>query len=111
MDRPKRKLFHLVLIKPSHYDDDGYVIQWARSVLPSNTLATLYGLALDCVEKRVLGEDVDIALTAYDETNTRTQRPPKHRGHARALPACGSDRAYPRQDQQLRCGTRLPVPV
>ena len=35
--------FHIVLIKPSHYDDEGYVIQWARSSIPSNTLAILYG--------------------------------------------------------------------
>ena len=66
---PKR--FSLVLIKPSHYDDDGYVIQWLRSGLPSNTLAVLNGLALDCHQRRVLGDDVVIDITAYDETNTR----------------------------------------
>ena len=37
--------FCLVLVKPSHYDDDGYVIQWFRSAIPSNSLAALYGLA------------------------------------------------------------------
>ena len=63
--------FHLFLIKPSHYDDDGYVIQWARSSIPANTLATLYGLALDCAERRVLGNDVDIRITVWDETNIR----------------------------------------
>jgi hypothetical protein len=26
-----RKHFRIVLIKPSHYDDDGYVIRWYRS--------------------------------------------------------------------------------
>jgi hypothetical protein len=67
----KHKTFALVLIKPSHYDDDGYVIQWLRSAIPSNTLAALYGLAVDCAERRVLGDDVDIAITACDETNTR----------------------------------------
>jgi hypothetical protein len=67
----KRKTFALVLIKPSHYDDDGYVIQWLRSAIPSNTLAALYGLAVDCAERRVLGDDVDIVMTTYDETNTR----------------------------------------
>ena len=41
--RPKRR-FQLVLIKPSHYDDDGYVIQWMRAFVPSNTLAVLYSL-------------------------------------------------------------------
>jgi radical SAM superfamily enzyme YgiQ (UPF0313 family) len=66
---PKR--FALVLVKPSHYDDDGYVIQWWRSAIPSNSLAALYGLALDCAERRVLGEDVEIETHAFDETNTR----------------------------------------
>ena len=63
--------FELFLIKPSHYDDDGYVIQWWRSSIPSNTLATLNGLALDCAERRVLGDDVEIRITVWDETNTR----------------------------------------
>jgi len=66
-----KKIFHLVLIKPSHYDDEGYVIQWARSSVPSNTLAALYGLALDCADRKALGEDVEIRLSAHDETNTR----------------------------------------
>ena len=64
------KKFQLVLIKPSHYDDDGYVIQWFRSAIPSNTLAVLHGLALDCQERRVLGEDVEIVVSAFDECNT-----------------------------------------
>ena len=66
---PKR--FSLVLIKPSHYDDDGYVIQWLRSAMPSNSLAALYGLALECAEQEVLGDDVTLAIHAFDETNTR----------------------------------------
>jgi len=48
---------------------DGYVIQWLRSAIPSNTLAVLYGLALDCIERRVLGPGyVEIELIALDET-------------------------------------------
>jgi Radical SAM superfamily len=66
---PRR--FCLVLIKPSHYDDDGYVIQWFRSPIPSNSLASLYGLAKDCAERAVLGPDVEIEIHASDETNTR----------------------------------------
>ena len=68
-----RQTFTLVLIKPSHYDDDGYVIQWLRSAIPSNTLAVLNGLALDCAERRVLGPDVDLVIEAVDETNTRVR--------------------------------------
>ena len=29
-----QRRFQLVLIKPSHYDDDGYVIRWWRSNIP-----------------------------------------------------------------------------
>ena len=68
--------FCLVLVKPSHYDDDGYVIQWFRSAIPSNSLAALYGLARDCAERNVLGPDVDLTIHSYDETNTRI-RPEK----------------------------------
>ncbi len=65
------KKFHLVLIKPSHYDDDGYVIQWWRSSMPSNTLASVVGLADDSKERGVLGDNVDLRIHAFDETNTR----------------------------------------
>ncbi|MDQ2693925.1 MAG: radical SAM protein, partial [Pseudomonadota bacterium] len=63
--------FHFVMIKPSHYDNDGYVIQWLKSSIPANSLATVYGLAMDCAGRRVLGDDVELRLSAYDETNTR----------------------------------------
>ena len=66
-----KKQFRVALIKPSHYDDDGYVIQWYRSAVPSNTLAAMYGLVLDLNERQVLGEHVEIVIDAYDETNTR----------------------------------------
>lgn len=66
---PQRR-FCLVLIKPSHYDDEGYVIQWFRSAIPSNSLAVLYGLAQECAEEKVLGEDVAFQIHAFDETNT-----------------------------------------
>jgi HlyD family secretion protein len=60
-------LFHLVLIKPTHYDDDGYPIQWFRSAVPSNTLACLNGLAEDARQRAVLGPDVAIRLHTVDE--------------------------------------------
>jgi radical SAM superfamily enzyme YgiQ (UPF0313 family) len=74
--KPARRTFLLYLIKPSHYDDDGYVIQWLRSAIPSNSLAVLYGIVSDCNARRVLGDDVDIEIIAIDETNTRV-RPQK----------------------------------
>ena len=66
---PKRA-FRVVLIKPSHYDKDGYVIQWLRSTLPSNSLASVYGLIEECVRDRALGTDVEIQVEACDECNT-----------------------------------------
>ena len=60
--------FILELLKPSHYDDDGYVIQWWRGSVPSNSLADLYGLALDTQQRQVLGSDVQMELGVCDET-------------------------------------------
>jgi hypothetical protein len=64
---------HLVMIKPTHYDDDGYPIQWFRSAIPSNTLACLNGLAEDARQREILGPGVDICLHTYDETNRRVR--------------------------------------
>jgi Radical SAM superfamily len=66
-------LFHFVMIKPTHYDDDGYPIQWFRSAIPSNTLACLNGLAQDARRRNVLGPAVEIRLYTYDETNRRVR--------------------------------------
>ena len=70
-----RRNFQLVLIKPSHYDDDGYVIRWWHAIIPSNSLAAVYGIAADCAERQVLGPDVTIAIEAIDETHTRVNVP------------------------------------
>jgi len=62
-----------VLIKPTHYDDDGYPIQWVKAGIPSNTLACLNGLAEDASRRGVLGPDVAIRVHTYDETNRRVR--------------------------------------
>lgn len=74
--RPRRgdpPIFHLVLIKPTHYDDDGYPIRWIKAAIPSNTLACLNGLAEDAQRRRVLGPQVEIRLHTFDETNQRVR--------------------------------------
>jgi hypothetical protein len=71
-----RKRMRLVLIKPSHYDDDGYVISWWRSIVPANSLACVHGLVREAIAKQVLGPDWDFDIVALDETNT-TIRPEK----------------------------------
>lgn len=70
-----KRRFQFILIKPSHYDADGYVVQWVRSTMPSNSLAAIYGLALGAAERQLLGPDLPIDVHAMDETNTRV----KHR--------------------------------
>ncbi|WP_024518705.1 radical SAM protein [Bradyrhizobium sp. Tv2a-2] len=68
---PRR--FQLALIKPSHYGDDGYVIRWWRAIIPSNSLAAVYGAALDCIDRQVLGPGVNIDLEAVDEFSQRIE--------------------------------------
>jgi hypothetical protein len=73
MPDPGSDRFHFVMIKPTHYDDDGYPIQWFRSAIPSNTLACLNSLAEDARRREVLGSGVDIRLHTFDETNRRVR--------------------------------------
>jgi radical SAM superfamily enzyme YgiQ (UPF0313 family) len=70
-----KRRFQLVLIKPSHYDDDGYVIRWWRAMIPSNSLAAIYGIAADCASRQVLGPGADIDIEVIDETNTHINVP------------------------------------
>ena len=62
--------FHVELIKPSHYDDDGYVIQWWKASIPSNSLASLYAIVRDAADRHVLGADVEITFDGWDECNS-----------------------------------------
>src|SRR3990172_11316113 len=64
---PKRQVA-LYLIKPSNYDDDGYVVTYFRGVLPSNTLNCLAALTEDVVRNRLLGDDVELRVHLFDET-------------------------------------------
>ena len=58
---------HVVLLKPSKYDDDGYVLRHWRGVLPSNTMACLYGLTEDVKHRQALRKDLDISIELLDE--------------------------------------------
>jgi radical SAM superfamily enzyme YgiQ (UPF0313 family) len=57
----------IVLIKPSKYDDEGYVIRFWKGVLPSNTLNVLHGLTEEVKNSRVFG-DLTIEIVTFDET-------------------------------------------
>src|SRR5271155_1168970 len=61
----------LYLIKPTRYDDDGYPVQWWRSLIPSNSLAAAAGLVRDALERGVLKDAGDVRLTNVDEVNTK----------------------------------------
>lgn len=62
---------HLYLIKPSQYDDEGYVVRHWRGVLPSNTLACLAGLTEDVVAKKLLGDSLEVKVHLLDEAVDR----------------------------------------
>ena len=63
------KKFHIILVKPTRYDDDGYPIHWLYGSIPSNSLACMYGIAMDCRDRHVLGNEVEIVIHAFDENN------------------------------------------
>jgi radical SAM superfamily enzyme YgiQ (UPF0313 family) len=65
------KRFHVILIKPSKYDEDGYVISWFRGVLVSNSMAMMNALTEHAERTKVLGPDVEIITHYYDETVRR----------------------------------------
>jgi radical SAM superfamily enzyme YgiQ (UPF0313 family) len=73
LKKARGKRFQLILIKPSHYDADGYVVQWLRSTMPSNSLAAVYALARGAADREILGPDLPIDVLAIDETNTRVR--------------------------------------
>ncbi len=58
----------VVLIKPSRYDDEGYVVRHWRGVLPSNSLAAIYSLTEGVAASGRLGAEVGVRIAAYDET-------------------------------------------
>src|SRR5262245_50915335 len=67
--RAVRKRFCLMLVKPTHYCDDGYPITWFRNAVPSNSLACVHGIARDLCDRGVLG-DIDLDIHPIDEANT-----------------------------------------
>ncbi|MEJ2109773.1 MAG: radical SAM protein [Acidobacteriota bacterium] len=71
IDTPKstvKNKLRVVIIRPSKYDDEGYVIRHFRGVLPSNTLACLSSLTKDVAESGKLGDNYSIRVTLYDDT-------------------------------------------
>lgn len=84
-----RSILHVYLIKPSKYDDEGYVIRHWRGIVPSNTLACLYALTEHARETGALAP-LELRVHAVDETVSkiplrriaRLHRPPRQRALA-----------------------------
>lgn len=62
----KRRL-KMVYIRPSRYDDDGYVVRFWRGVLPSNTLVCLDALTHEVTQSGALGDGVEVSVDLYDD--------------------------------------------
>jgi len=61
------KKYKFFLIKPSLYDNEGFVIRFSKGVLPSNTLTVLNGL-LDYYLKKLKEElNFEYEIEIYDE--------------------------------------------
>lgn len=56
----------VLLIKPTTYDDRGFPLRFWKSVLPSNSLATMYGLTREVLERGDLPVS-DWTVDVYDD--------------------------------------------
>ena len=65
--------FPIVLIKPSHYDSDGYVIQWWRPGPSTDTLARLRDLFDKFRQRKALGDAVHLEVRTIEEESTRVR--------------------------------------
>jgi len=64
----KKEQYHVFLVKPSKYDENGYTITWGKGVITSNALACINALAEDVRNRQCLGPNVDMVVHRYDET-------------------------------------------
>ncbi len=67
MKRRTKRHVNLYLIKPSRYDDEGYVVRHFRGVLPSNTLFCLASLTRQAASGERFS-DTDFRIELLDET-------------------------------------------
>jgi len=68
MQTKSKKRFHIILVKPSRYDDDGYVVRWFRGIIASSSLACLYGLTEEFCAQSGLGPEVETVIHVFDDT-------------------------------------------
>ena len=100
----EKRRFLVELIKPSHYDDDGYVIQWWRAFIPSNSLSSVYALTLEASRHMVLGDDTEWFVV---------RKQPKGRGTDQLVRRTNSSQRFHRSQRLLelfvlpKCLTQL----
>ena len=70
IERQRCKRLVVILIRPSKYDDEGYVIRHLRGTLPSNTLSCLNSLTEDAVRQGALG-GFNVRVQVIDEIVSR----------------------------------------
>ena len=60
----------VVIVRPTRYDEDGYVVRHWRGTLPSNKLSCLNGLTEDAVASGALGS-LSVTVHTFDEAVDR----------------------------------------
>ncbi|MCX7047476.1 MAG: radical SAM protein [Candidatus Sumerlaeota bacterium] len=63
----RKSTFSVLLVRPSKYDDEGYVIRYWKGVLPSNTLGVLNTLAQREIESGRFGKDTRAQTVLLDD--------------------------------------------
>lgn len=63
------------LIRPTRYDEEGYPLQWWRSLVPSNSLACMTGIVQDALDRGVLGPGVTATIESRDEVHVDVDLP------------------------------------
>lgn len=62
--RPGGRTLRVYFVKPSRYDDDGFVLRFRWGVIPNNTLTVLAGLNRSYARRR---PDIDVQTVLWDE--------------------------------------------
>ena len=108
----------VILIKPSRYDDDGFVVRHVFGTLPSNTLAVIHALVHEAaVSRQVLGARVQVSIDSYDENVhriplERIRRRARREGGLTLVLLCGVQTAlFPRAVDLARSFREDGLPV
>jgi hypothetical protein len=108
---PLCRRLHVILVRPSRYDDDGYVVRHWRGTLPSNTLSCLNALTDRAVRQGALGR-TEVRVLVLDEAVDRVDPAaiarPLRRPDSRTIVALAGVQTnqFPRAGDLARCFRR-----